>query len=73
MDDNERVLLEIVMDHLVVTEQLLEHYAGLAHAVQLQPRVATRLPGIEQPLTLQELRTSTQILLKRVRAILQQK
>lgn len=72
METREKVLLEIILDHLVVTEHLLEHYVRLAHAVQLQPRIAAQLPTIEQPLTLQELQTSTQILLRRVRAMVPQ-
>ena len=72
METSEKVLLEIILDHLVVTERLLEHYVKLAHAVQQQPRIAINVPTVEEPLALQELRTSTQILLRRVRAILQQ-
>ena len=72
METSEKVLLEIILDHLVVTERLLEHYVKLAHALQQQPRIAIIVATVEAPLALQELRTSTQILLRRVRAILQQ-
>jgi len=72
METSDKVLLEIILDHLVLTERLLEHYVRLAHAVQQQPRIAINFPTIEQPLALQELQTSTQILLRRVHAILEQ-
>ena len=71
METSDKVLLEIILDHLVVTERLVEHYVRLAHAVQQQPRIAANFPAVEQPLGLQELRTETQILIRRIHAILE--
>jgi hypothetical protein len=69
-ETGERALLDILCQHLEITQKLLEHYIKLAHAVQLRPDMAALLPLLPKHPTLQELLSSTSALLELVRSTL---
>jgi hypothetical protein len=69
METHEQALLAVLADHLEVTEKLLEHYIKLTQMVQQSAGSVI----FEQHPTLEELRSSTLLLHKRVHAILDRK
>jgi hypothetical protein len=71
-ETGERALLDILSQHLEVTQKLLGNFIDLVWAIRHSPDISNRLPTAELPKlpALQELRTSTSELLGRVQSTL---